>query len=94
MFYKTNSEYGNGGDLNEYKGRFFIHAAREGSDGKVYSEWAFPQDKDRKAKDKAIPVKVELGDRETAIKALRYWLSELGVTDGRPTPDGPDDIAF
>lgn len=91
MFYKTNSEYGKGIELNEYKGRFFIHASKEGSDGKVYSDWAFPQDRDRKPKDKAIPVKVELGDRPTAIKALRYLLSELGDEAGEPVDD---DIRF
>jgi len=81
-FIKTNQEYGRGVQLDEYNGVFSLIAAREGTDGKIYKEWAFPQDKDRRPRDKAIPVKVDLGDKDQAIEALLVFLRELGWAGG------------
>lgn len=65
--------------VEEYKGIISLSAQREGN-GKYWAEWA----KYRKGKDayqeKDWPVKVSLGDKETALKALRdiYAVIEPG----------------
>ena len=69
--------------LNEYGGKISLCAAREGKDGTVWKDWAFPQDKDRKPRAKAIPVKVLLGNsKDEAIATLRALLAGL---DGKIT---------
>jgi hypothetical protein len=84
-FIKTDQK--NGIKLVEYKEKFYLHAAREGTDGKVYDDWAFPENRDRKPNEKAIPVKVALGDKERAIKTLFALLMDFGVN---PRPDDTD----
>jgi hypothetical protein len=80
-FIRTDQEYGNGVKLAEYKGKYYLHACREGKDGNVYDDWAYPQGPNRKPKDKAVPVKINLGDRETAKKTLIMILNnEFGVS--------------
>ena len=88
-FYKTDNQYGRGIELEEYKGVFSLVSAKESADGRIFKEWAFPQDKDKKPRDKALPIKISLGDRKAAIKALTYILKEL---DG--TPPANDEPPF
>ena len=84
--YIKTGEYG-GIDIDEYKGKYSLVSGRE-KDGVFYKDWAFPQDKDRRPRDKAVPVKVDLGDgRDQAIKTLRHFLSALGAL-----PPGPEEI--
>jgi hypothetical protein len=77
--------------LDEYNEQISIVAARESKDGKVYPQWVFPQDKDRQPRDKAIPLKVTLGDRETAARRLRHLADVLdgGQAGSAPRPAAP-----
>ncbi|MBS3809781.1 MAG: hypothetical protein KGY38_06485 [Desulfobacterales bacterium] len=70
--------------LDEYNGEISVVAAREIKDGKTYPQWVFPQDRDRKPRDKAIPLKVTLGDRETAARHLRYLADVLEAKTSEP----------
>lgn len=83
-FRMMNEKYGSGIGIEEYNGKFSLVSARKGSDGNYYSDWAFPQDKDRKPREKAIPVKVPLGDsRDEAIATLRHFCDLVnGVDEG------------
>ncbi len=97
IWYKTeSSEYREGFFLNEYhKGNdnecFYLSSGREGNEGTNYKEWAFPQDKDRKPREKAIPVSVKLGTRNEAIEVLKKVLRELVAdSQGGVEDDVPD----
>jgi len=86
----TDEQYKSGFMLDEYKNSYSLVAARQyDKDGDLQTakEWAFPQDKDRKPRAKAIPVKIELGPRDVAIKRLKQTLAMLGAE-----PDGPEEI--
>ena len=78
--------------LQEYQGKYSLAAAWEGKEGKVNMKWA----KEQKGKDeyaeKATPIKVSLGDRETAIATLKALLGQLGAAETGPMPD--DDVPF
>ena len=73
--------------LDEYNGIISIVSGREGKDGKNYPQWVFPQDQNRKPREKAIPLKVSLGDRDNAIKHLRYLLDCLEAGEMPPVSD-------
>lgn len=78
IFYKVpESKYGDGVFLEEYKGTYQLIAGNTGGDGTNYKKWAFPQNKDRKPTEKAIPVSVNLGPRHTAIDILKKMVAEL-----------------
>lgn len=92
-------EYGDGVLLNKYGDRYSLVAARESQNGgTVYKEWAFPQDKDKKPRAKAIPLGVRLGNRTQAIGILRAALAALekpASAHNDPVPakkDNGDDI--
>lgn len=63
--------------LEEYKGSYTLVAHQE-NNGKYWASWA----KYKKGKDdymdKDWPVKVTLGDKATAVGALKMLLKELG----------------
>jgi len=93
--------------LDEYNEQISVVSAREGKDGKIYPQWVFPQDKDRQPRDKAIPLKVTLGDRATAARHLRFLADALeGMESTRgiggdelppakpQQPEDNDDIPF
>ena len=87
------SQYGEGIILDNYNGVISLVAARKRDDN-VYMDWCYPQAKDgsRKPIEKSLPWKITFGDREAAIKALRFFLVELGATDiGDPATDGSQD---
>jgi hypothetical protein len=66
--------YNKGLLLQEYKGTYYLVAARGADDGKVYANWGFPQGKDRNPIDKAVPWKIKLGDsQEEAFKILAFF---------------------
>ena len=75
------SEYGEVVIINEYNGVYSLCSGREGKEGKVYKNWAFPQDKDKKPREKAIPVKVTLGDQNTARDVVLKIAKVFGVAD-------------
>jgi len=68
---------GNGIILEEYKGNYSLSSMREGQDGVFRAQWATYQLGKDKHADKDWPVKVNLGDRATAIGALKMLLAEL-----------------
>ena len=72
----------NGILLENYKGTFSIQAQRESSDGRFFTQWAKPQIGKDMYGDKAQPVKVILGDKITAIGALKMLLKELSEPAG------------
>ena len=91
------SQYGEGIILDNYNGAISLVAARKKEEN-VYMEWVYPQKRDgsRGPMEKSLPWKITLGDREAAIKALRFFLKELGATEpGDPATDGSEsDIPF
>lgn len=88
-FVRTDEQYGDGVMLDTYSG-YGLAAAREGSDGKVYKKWAFPQGRNREAAAKAIPVKVHLGDTaQAAIATLEYMIA-LIKGSGQAVPAEPE----
>ena len=82
--------------LDEYQGKFKLIAARA-KDDKIYKDWCFLSRWNKEIggpepDDKKRPLGAYLGSREDAIKALRFFLKELGATDpGDPAPDGSSD---
>ena len=80
----------NGIILEEYKGNYSIAAQRESNDGRFFTQWAKPQIGKDLYGDKAQPVKINLGNKETAIGALKMILKELGE-EGFDRPIQPID---
>jgi hypothetical protein len=88
-FYEyESSQYGDGVVLNEYRNEFSLVAAKQ-KDGKTYMEWMFPQKKDgsKEPIDKSLPWKIKLGNKEEAIKLLRFFLEKL--EGGNPVSEAP-----
>lgn len=85
-------EYGGTVVLEEYKGEYILVAANEGKDGKVWKKWAFPQTKDKKPRETALPVRVVLGkDVKTAVGVLKALLAAL---EGGSGPADDSDLPF
>ena len=103
LFFRVEgSKYGEGAMLNKYGDNYSIVAARESlKGGTIYKDWAFPQDKDRQPKAKAVPMGVKIGDRNQAIGILRAMLAALDK-QSEPVRNDPvpskvqtdDDIPF
>jgi len=90
--YDLETKYGDHVIMEEYNEQYSIIAARKGKDGAIWKEWVFPQDGDRKPRDKAIPLKVFLGGHAQAIKVLEYMLAELrNDSQQATTPRDEDD---
>jgi hypothetical protein len=79
--------------LDEYNGKFKLICGRQ-KDDKTYMDWCYLSKWNKEIggpepDDKKRPLGAYLGDRDDAIKALRFFLKELGATDpGDPAPDG------
>lgn len=91
------SEYGEVVIIEEYNGKYSLCSGKETKDGKVYKNWAFPQDKDKNPREKAVPVKITLGN-ETGAKEVIYQIAKaFGVAsaDSEPKNKAEDeDIPF
>jgi hypothetical protein len=87
--YELGGDYGDCLVLNKHGDKYSLVAARKSksAEGTVWMEWAFPQDKDKQPRAKAIPLGVRIGDRMTAIGALRWALQQL---EGKPSSQ-PDE---
>jgi hypothetical protein len=73
--------------VEEYKGVYSLISTRAGSDGKQYKQYATYQTGKDKHADKDWPVKVVIGDKETAIKTIAAIYKELTgetIDDGTP----------
>ena len=99
LFIKVDgSQYGDGVLLDKYGDRYSLIAAQESKSavGTVYKRWVFPQTKDKKPMDKAVPMGVRLGNREQAIQILKQALAALSDRSGQlphndPVPRNRDD---
>lgn len=92
FFELEGSEYGDGVLLDKYGDRYSLVAAQKSqkANGTIYKRWAFPQDKDKKPREKAVPMGVKLGNRTQAIVMLRAMLAALD----KPAGPAKDDIPF
>jgi hypothetical protein len=80
IFYSyPGDSYGRGIILEDYQGTMSLVAAvkSQKTNGTVYKRWGFPQNKDRVASEKAIPWKIQLGNKREAVQALKYILNQL-----------------
>jgi len=80
FFYEDpDSQYGEGVMLDEYNGKWSLVSARQGKDGTVYMQWAYPQARDgtKKPIEKSVPWKVSFGSKEATISGLRHFLEIL-----------------
>jgi len=74
--------------LEEYRGEYALVKGFLGKDGKPVKTWGYPQ-KNKGPGEKSLPWKVPLGtNQQDAIKALEYFIQELG---GRDAPGEPSD---
>jgi len=76
---KPNSEHGEGIMLEKYNDKISLVACNisRKMNGTIYKKWGFPQDRDRKPQEVAIPWKIEFGSSRDAISALEYFLNQL-----------------
>ena len=75
-FVITDEQWKNGVALEEYGGKFSLVRAYQGNDGAIFVKWGYPQ-KDKAPIEKALPWKVELGDKDQAADILQRFLVEL-----------------
>ena len=73
-YIQTDDRYSQGIVLDEYNGKLSLCNANEGKDGKIYLQWCFPQDKDKKPRPKPLPWKITLGDLSQAAHILETYL--------------------
>jgi hypothetical protein len=73
-FIKTDEKYGSGIGIDVYKNEINICTAHEGKDGQIFPQWVFPQGKDRKPIETAIPHKISLGVKQQAIQRIEQLL--------------------
>jgi hypothetical protein len=94
-YVESDENYHRGYALEEYEGKVSIVAVEIGKDGKTYMKWGFPQffkDGERLPAEKALPWKIELGNRQRAISSLNAMAALLGgstVQDGVSEGDIP-----
>ena len=93
-FIITNPKYKEGILIDEYNGNISLVLAQAGKDGKIYKRWAFSQVYDKetmqnKASDKALPIKLPLGESaDEAIERLLELARELGWVERKGGDDG------
>jgi hypothetical protein len=84
-FIMVNQQYDSGIMLEEYKEKFSLTSAYLGKDGQAQLKWCYRQEKDKESGNnipgKSIPIKLELGTREEAVKHLTALL-DLVDPDG------------
>ena len=74
-FIETDKKYERGIALDYYGNEISIVSARRGSDGKIYSEWCYPQKgSERVPSSKALPWKITLGMKNQAVQRLEQLL--------------------
>lgn len=79
--------------LSVYKDKYSIEALRAGDD-KLFPVWAKYQKGRDEFQEKSWPVKVVLGDKDTAIDALKRLLIELDPSLGKKANVPVDDVPF
>ena len=91
-----NDDWNQGVSMQEYNGVLSLVAGGKSAEGGVYMKWCFPQKKDKSPTEKAIPMKVTLGNDREAVAMLKYFLSQLTNGDSPliPKTKGGKDIPF
>jgi len=93
----TNEKYNTGFGIDVYNNEMGLCSTIWGSDGKCYARWVYPQKgKDRVPADKAIPMRITLGNRQQAIQRLKEIVAALEDMGGGPDlkDDNGEDIPF
>ena len=101
------NQYGEVIVIEEYQGNYGLVLAKKGTkEGTLWKKWCYPQvkgdgGKEGKSKpaEKAIPLKIPLGNREDAVKVVReiakaFGIYGVGVTGGQTVPPDDDDLPF
>lgn len=70
--------------LDTYNNKYSIASVSDDKDGTWRKEWARKQVGKDKLAEKATPIKVYLGEKETAIAALQQLIQEIQGTDDIP----------
>ena len=84
-FIMTNEQYQSGIKVEEYNGTYSLVSAWINQEEEVRLKWGYIE-KDKKP-GKKLPIKVELGSREEAIRVLQSALRLLNAE-----PDGPMEL--
>jgi len=69
-FIMTDSKYKSGIAVDEYGGKISVVNAKQGKDGNIYAEWAYPQkyvDGEKIPHTKALPWKIMLGSDRAEV---------------------------
>lgn len=80
--------------LEDYQGNISIVSTWEGRDGSVKPNWCFRQERkdNENVPGKAIPLKLLLGDKATAVSTLLQFVAALGGKP--PVADSAEDPPF
>lgn len=89
----SDSAYNDGILLSKYGDNYSLVSARESKNGNVYKDWAFPQDKDKKPKERSIPLGIKIGNYTETVRVLKAALAALENTDTEQ-PQYDEDIPF
>jgi len=73
-FIIIDEKYKTGIGVDVYKNEVNLCMAFENKEGEIFSNWIYPQGKDRKPIEKAIPYKLSLGLKQQAIQRLEQLL--------------------
>lgn len=74
-----NSQYGEIIVVNKYGDQFSLVAGGVSKAGQNYMKWGFPQGSDKKPREKAIPWKLNLGNRNEAIEVVKAIATAFGL---------------
>ena len=89
MFIETDHKYGTGFEITEYKGTVRLVAAKQVGD-KVHQKWG--EIEIGKDKTKRLPVAVELGDKEFAVRTLKAVIEFIHA--GKVETNDNSDVPF
>ena len=73
------SQYHEGIILAKYNGQFALYLGQKAVDGRVWKRYCKMQTKKNVFADKPIPVKIDLGNQNEAILALKHLLNQLNA---------------
>lgn len=73
-FIKIDEKYKTGIAVEVYKNEINLCKAFEKQDGEIVANWIYPQGKNRKPIETAIPHKISLGQKQQAIQWLEHLL--------------------
>jgi len=86
-YIETNEQYHVGLAIDEYNGTISIASVRQ-YDGKCYQRWCKPQIGKDKFSDKALPMKITIGNAEQAERLIRVIAEAFGIDVGLGFSEG------